>query len=195
MQDGIKLQATGHLKITDKDSGEVLVDKHNAIHYGNISTEIAQAMIGTDTAFLEYLAFGDGASITDGAGVITYRAPNVSTTKSPSARPYSINLVVQITNKDTSETPVATTEGSESTVNYEDISMTIELGPSDANGLVFDEMALFSGPHSQDNDAILSALPADSEIRMLTHIIFHPIEKSANRTFTITYTIRIQMGD
>jgi hypothetical protein len=29
---------------------------------------------------------------------------------------------------------------------------------------------------------------------MLTHVIFHPVQKSANRSLEIIYTLRIQMG-
>jgi hypothetical protein len=35
----------GHVLITDKQTGEVLVDKKNAIHFGNMAFVIATAMI------------------------------------------------------------------------------------------------------------------------------------------------------
>ena len=43
---------------------------------------------------------------------------------------------------------------------------------------VFDELGLYT-----DGD---SGIP-------LTHIIFHPVEKSANRVLQIKYTVRVQL--
>ena len=50
---------------------------------------------------------------------------------------------------------------------------------------VFDEISL----HSQ-----ASANAESQDGMMLTHIIFHPIQKSANRRLQIIYTIRIRTG-
>lgn len=202
MEHGVKLEAVGHLKIIDKESGEVLVDKDNAIHYGNISTQIAQAMSGSPNSFIEYMVFGGGASISDEAGVITFRIPRVSTTKSLETRLYDVNLALKVSNN--SNVPFNTGDvkiAGESDVNFEDISIVAELTTTDANDLVFDEIGLFSGPHIADENTqpIISTvqpiLPTFGEIRMLTHVIFHPIQKSVNRTLSITYTLRIQMGD
>ena len=47
---------------------------------------------------------------------------------------------------------------------------------------VFDELGLLS--YATD--------PADS--KLLTHVIFHPVQKSANRTIEIIYTVRVQLN-
>ena len=36
---------------------------------------------------------------------------------------------------------------------------------------------------------------AEADKILITHVIFHPVQKSLNRTLEITYTLRIQMGD
>lgn len=203
MEHAIKLQAFGHLTITDGDTGEVLVDKDNAIHYGNISTQIALAMSGHPDSFIEYMVFGKGASATDGAGVITYRLPKVSTTKSLGARLYTPNLVLKVSNH-ASISPFTLNGGDvkiagTSETNFEDITITAELTDIDtiADDMVFDEIGLFSAPHLEDNVQPVkhTDLPTVGDIRMLTHVIFHPIQKNSSRTLTITYTLRIQMGD
>ena len=79
-----------------------------------------------------------------------------------------------------------------------------------ANQLVFNEIGLFAGSNNlfvggftqnvSDVDNCITQTPnfsttpgAKSKL-MLTHVIFHPIQKSANRSLEIIYTLRIQMG-
>ena len=56
---------------------------------------------------------------------------------------------------------------------------------------IFDELALFSFP-------LQPGLPTAEErintSTMLTHVIFHPVQKSANRIIEIVYTVRIQLS-
>lgn len=80
----------------------------------------------------------------------------------------------------------------------------------DPNTLVFNEIGLFAGSDNLftsgftqtvgEVDAFVSQTPDFSNSPgiksklMLTHVIFHPIQKSANRSLEIIYTLRIQMG-
>ncbi len=81
-------------------------------------------------------------------------------------------------------------------------------GQSSANTLVFNEIGLFSGStdlFSGDftrttdevdtfiNQGVDFSHGAKSKL-MLTHVVFHPVQKSANRSLEIIYTLRIQMG-
>lgn len=79
-----------------------------------------------------------------------------------------------------------------------------------ANELVFNEIGLFAGSNNlfvggftqtvTDIDNFIIQTPnfsnaADTKSKlMLTHVIFHPVQKSANRSLEIIYTLRIQMG-
>ena len=68
------------------------------------------------------------------------------------------------------------------------------------NDFVFDELGLFSLDPSTGNeivgDATASATHTDfaSKCYMLTHVIFHPVQKSLNRIIEVVYTLRIQMS-
>lgn len=80
----------------------------------------------------------------------------------------------------------------------------------DPNTLVFNEIGLFSGSDNlfagnftssiSDVDNFITQTPNFSNVAgtksklMLTHVIFHPVQKSANRSLEIIYTLRIQMG-
>lgn len=221
MEDSIQLKVVGHLNIRDKDTGEIIVDKDNAVHYGNISTQIALAMTGAPNSFINYLAFGDGAASINQAGIIIYRSPNVGVNKNPNATLYRTKLVTHLENNAeavTLNTGDVIVPGID-IINFEDIVVTIDLpatgtlvntqptlaeGAGISEDFVFNEIGLFSGKEfdpaldfSDINAANISvnAFTSDETVRMLTHVIFHPVQKAANRTFTITYTLRIQMGD
>lgn len=89
-------------------------------------------------------------------------------------------------------------------------SVTSQPVAFDPNTLVFNEIGLFSGSNNlfvggftqttaEVDDFItqtpnFSNAPGTKSKLMLTHVIFHPIQKSANRSLEIIYTLRIQMG-
>ncbi len=115
------------------------------------------------------------------------------------------------------EPPVGVTS---STINQTQIDNSTFVGTSttnsgsnttfDPNTLVFNEIGLFSGSDNlfpgnytttveQLNNFIVtdfnsSTSPGTESKLMLTHVIFHPVQKSANRSLQIIYTLRIQMG-
>ena len=68
----------GFVKITDPNSGEVIVDKKNAIHYENISIAMAQTLSDRALGYIYEMAFGNGGSAVDPTGVITYLPPNTT---------------------------------------------------------------------------------------------------------------------
>lgn len=89
-------------------------------------------------------------------------------------------------------------------------SSTDPITTFDPNTLVFNEIGLFAGSDNlflggftqtaAEVNAFVSQTPNFSNTAgtksklMLTHVIFHPIQKSANRSLEIVYTLRVQMG-
>jgi len=85
--DKIDSQVIGTLKIYDKDSGETLVQKKNAIHPGNMAYVMASALAGKPTSVndvagyvphINWMAFGSGGSVS--TTTLSYRSPQVSAT-------------------------------------------------------------------------------------------------------------------
>jgi hypothetical protein len=66
----------GHVKIWDPNSGQILVDKSNAIHYENMSEALALSIANKGDGFINLMAFGNGATSVDTTGVITYLPTN-----------------------------------------------------------------------------------------------------------------------
>ena len=51
-QDNTGVMMTGHIKIFDPETGEVIVDKRNAIHYENMSQALANSLANKSTGFV-----------------------------------------------------------------------------------------------------------------------------------------------
>ncbi len=193
--DNLGLNVSGHIVIKDLDTGEELVNKRNAIHYGNMAYIVAQALnaFNTENAFIDRIAFGNGATSVDTAGKILYKTPMVSESYENSAGLYSRTFDKRL-NPSTTDTSITTVVGSSHT----DIKVTCTLGynePSDADlfdtatnnegDYVFDELGLFTYP--TDGSSIDTST-------MLTHVVFHPVQKSQNRKIEIVYTVRVQLS-
>ena len=65
----------GHCLITD-DTGEVILDKSNAIHPANVARIIARALANESNYWIDRIAFGNSGTVTDSAFNITYKTPN-----------------------------------------------------------------------------------------------------------------------
>ena len=78
----IPVQVQGFVKIFDPVSGEVFVDKKNAIHYENMSISLAETLshrtLAQGGGWIYLMAFGNGGSSVDPTGVITYLPPNTT---------------------------------------------------------------------------------------------------------------------
>jgi hypothetical protein len=182
----------GHIKIHNPETGEVFINKRNAIHYENMSVALAQSLANSGQGFIYEMAFGNGGTAVDPTGIITYLTPNSS---GSSASLYNQTYAKVV--DDRSSNNVDPTRNFLETrhvtgTNYTDVFVTCLLDygePSgqqafdtatDTNSLyVFDELGLKS--YSSTGNSLL-----------LTHVIFHPVQKSLNRLIQIDYTVRIQ---
>jgi hypothetical protein len=197
--DTVGLAMSGHILVRDKETGEELINKRNAIHYGNMARIVAQALNNTPEARIYYMAFGNGGTSVDTTGKIIYKSPRVSEAFESSANLYSrtYKKIVGL-NTDTDKIEVITGTA------YTDLKITCTLGynePSDQDlfdssttnegDYIFDELALFNYP--TDPSPTDGSDPIDSS-RMLTHVIFHPVQKSLNRVIEVIYTVRVQLS-
>ena len=73
-QNGVLLQ--GHIKIHNPETGEIFVDKRNAIHYENMSLALAESLANQGEGFVNSMVFGNGGTSVDPTGIITYLSPN-----------------------------------------------------------------------------------------------------------------------
>jgi len=72
----MNVQVIGHVKITDADTNEVLLDKKNAIHPQNMARIIARALAREENGYIHRIAFGNGGTVTDPTGNIIFNPTN-----------------------------------------------------------------------------------------------------------------------
>jgi len=190
---GVMMQ--GHIKIWDPETGEVMVDKRNAIHYENMSTALANSLANKTTGFVHEMAFGNGGTTVDTTGVITYLTPNSTGTNATlyNQTYYKVVDDNSSTNKDTTRNKmeVRHTAGNK----YTDIVVTCTLDYGEPTGQsAFDNTTNFNGDYVFDELGLKSWEGTENGAtnKLLTHVIFHPVQKSLNRLIQIDYTLRIQ---
>jgi len=185
-KNGVMIQ--GHIKIFDPVTGEVLQDKSNAIHYENMSEALAQSIANKGTGVIESMAFGNGATAVDTTGIITYLPPN---TTGQNAELYNETYSKIVDNTNVLNTDPARNyievRHTPGTI-YTDLFISCLLDYAEPTGQQsFDNSSTMQGDYVFDELGLIS-----SSGKLLTHVVFHPVQKSLNRLIQIDYTIRIQ---
>jgi hypothetical protein len=179
--------------VYDPVSGEIFYDDHNAIHYENISVAMAQTLSDRNLGQIYSMAFGNGGSSVDPTGVITYLPPN---TVGQNADLYNETYSKVVndnsaadTDPDNNKMTVLHTAGNV----YTDILVQCLLDYGEpAQQQAFDNSTNFNGEFVFDELGLKSWNGAVDNLRLITHVIFHPVQKSLNRQIQIDYTLRIQ---
>jgi hypothetical protein len=182
----------GHIKIFDPQSGEVFIDKRNAIHYENMSVAMVNSLSNQGQGTIYQMAFGTGGTTVDPTGLITYLTPNTIGVNSSLYNQTYAKVVDQ--NNTNNADPVRNKMEIRhiSGATYSDIlvSCLLDYGePTDQEA--FDNSVDLSGNFVFDELGLKSYNP-NGDGKLLTHVIFHPVQKSLNRLLQIDYTIRVQ---
>ena len=189
LKDKAGISVDGHVLIKDIDTDEVILDKHNAINFENFSLALAGLLTNTFNSenSLSYglhgLALGNGGTVIDAVGNITYRSPNVDE---------PTGVLYQETYRKTLGASDATSEVVRyPNETYSDVVTTITLDYDEPS----DQLATDTATGDTETDYIFDELGlVTEEGSFLTHLIFHPVQKSANRKIQIIYTLRIKAG-
>lgn len=193
----LSYKVEGFLRIYDPNDGEVFVDKKNAINYENMSVAIADTLSSRGYGEIYQMAFGNGGASVDQTGVITYLPPNVTGQNAALYNQTYAKIVddTSVFNLDPTRNKM-TVLHTTGTV-YSDILVQCLLDYGEPSGqaafdnstqtdsaYIFDELGLLANYGTDNNGDVIT--------RLLTHVIFHPVQKSLNRQIQIDYTIRIQ---
>ena len=183
----------GHIRIFDPETGEDYVNKRNAIHYENMSEALALSVANKTTGFVHEMAFGNGGTSVDPTGVITYLPANSSGANA--------NLYNQTYYKVVDDNSSLNTDTARNKLNvnhtagqiYTDIVVSCLLDYGEPNSqAAFDNTSNFNDTYTFDELGLRSWLGTVNTGKLLTHVVFHPVQKSLNRLIQIDYTVRIQ---
>ena len=183
----------GFVKITDRNTGEVLIDKKNAVNYENLSIALANTLSDQGQGWIYSMAFGNGGSAVDPTGVITYLPPNVTGTNASLYNETYAKVVDQNSASNLDPTNNRMTVLHTSGAVYTDILVTCLLDYGEPAGQqAFDNSTNFNGEYVFDELGLKCWNGSSTDLSLITHVIFHPVQKSLNRQIQIDYTLRIQ---
>ena len=193
-KDNIETRCFGHVRISDLDTGEVLVDNFNALHPENLSEAICLSLANRGYGNIHQMVFGNGASNISGTGSVTYFPPN------------SVGVDAQLYNQtyakvvdDNSPSNVDPTKNFMEVVHtqnrtYSDVNVTCVLERGEPAGQdSFDDSQDFETPFIFDEIGLKTYDDNPAQQKLLGHIVFNPVQKSLNRALKFEYNFRIYL--
>lgn len=183
----------GHIKIFDPKTKEVFVDKRNAIHFENMSEALAQSLANKLEGFVHEMHFGNGGTSVDQTGIITYLPANSTGNSADLYNPTYYKVVdsnsALNTDPGRNNMEIRHTPG----LVYTDILVSCLLDYGEPAGQqAFDNTTDFEDDFVFDELGLKSWNGTAGTGKLLTHVVFHPVQKSLNRLIQIDYTVRIQ---
>jgi hypothetical protein len=197
MNNQIVADIIGHVLIQDAVTGEILLDKKNAVHPKNMARALARGLSnnldpvdGTTSQHIYEIRLGNGGTTVNSLGELEFLPPVV---EGDSATLYN-ETYAEIIDENVAGVPA------ENSVDY-------QVSPTDDTAIVICTATISAsepaGQASSDSDDSLTFENsfAFDELglftkrgEMLTHIIFAPIVKTANRELVITYTLTVSIS-
>jgi len=183
---------TGHIKIFDPSNGEIYIDKRNAIHYENMSIALAESLANAGKGPIYEMSFGNGGTSVDPTGIITYLTPNSTGTNASLYNQTFTKVVDDLSTNNTDPVRNKLETRHVSGTNYTDIVVTCLLDYGEPAGQdAFDTATDATSTYVFDELGLKSYDPGGTG-KLITHVIFHPVQKSLNRLIQIDYTVRVQ---
>lgn len=188
------IKVTGFLKIFDPVSNEIFVDKQNAIHYENISEAIAYSLANKGTNYITEMHFGNGGTTVDPTGVITYLPTNTNVQNADLYAPQYYKIIDDLNTSNTDPLRNKMTVTHIPGQVYSDIVVTCLLDYGEPAGqAAFDNSQDLNGQFVFDELGLKGFSDAGAGTgKLITHVIFSPVQKSLNRLIQVDYTVRIQ---
>lgn len=191
-KDATGVHIEGHIKIYDPVSGDIFINKRNAIHYENMSIALAQSLANSGQGFVYEMALGNGGTAVDPTGIITYLTPNSSGSNASLYNQTYAKVVDDRSSNNTDPTRNFIETRHVTGTNYTDVFVTCLLDYGEPNG-----QSAFDNTNNNQSQYVFDELGLKSysstgQSLLLTHVIFHPVQKSLNRLIQIDYTVRIQ---
>jgi len=193
-QETTGIHIEGHIKIYNPESGEIFINKRNAIHYENISIALVNSLADSGNGFVYEMGFGNGGTAVDPTGIITYLTPNSSGSNASLYNQTYSKVVNQNSSNNLDPSRNYIEVRHVTGTNYSDLFVTCLLDYGDGNNsgqLAFDNATTTNGTFVFDELGLKSYSSSGNSL-LLTHVVFHPVQKSLNRLIQIDYTVRIQ---
>jgi hypothetical protein len=188
----MNLKVSGHVKAVDTVTGEVLIDKDNAIHPQNMARIIARGLAHEPNSWVYKMALGNGGTHIDASMNISYLQPNVTGTTSTLYNK-TYEEVIDSHDVSVSQGNSVISAASPAPTITSIVTCTLELSPNEPSGQAVSDNTTVN-PDSLYTFDELGLFTNDQPPLMMSHLIFSPVEKTANRSISITYTLTISVS-
>lgn len=189
MEMNFKTKIKGHVLIKDKNTGEVLCDKFNAVHPQNMAKVLARGLANEPNQQIFQIALGNGGTYIDSTQSIVYNSPNIV---GISADLYNTTYT-EVVDDGNSGVGVGNSVISQAAPSPDISSLvicTIQLSANEPAGQATTD-GVTTNPDSLYTFDELGLKTVDG--LLLSHIVFNPIEKNAQRELIISYTLTVSV--
>ena len=188
------LAVQGHIKIYDPVTKEIFIDKDNSINYENFSIALANSIANLGQYFITEMAFGNGGTRIDPTGIITYLTPNTIGTNAALYNQTYYKIVDANNPYDVDPARNFMQVRHIPGTYYSDVLISCLLDFGEPSGqAAFDTAVNQTESYVFDEIGLKGYSPNGVDTGpLLTHVIFHPVQKALNRSIQIDYTVRIQ---
>lgn len=191
MKDELRVNMEGHLRINgiEEDGSTVeLLNKRNAIHKEHASILIARGLGGRENGYIYSMHFGTGGSTIDPLGNITYASPNVVGAADLNQPVYFETVNDNQGGALGNQMAIRHLNGT----SFTDVEIRCVIDRNEPYGQAVTD----NGDASNINTSVFvfdEIGLKTSDGLLITHVVFSPIEKTANRIIEVIYTIRVAL--
>ena len=189
MEMKFKTKIKGHVLVKDKNTGEVLCDKFNAVHPQNMAKVLARGLANEPNQQIFQIALGNGGTYIDSTQSIVYNSPNIV---GISADLYNTTYT-EVVDDGNSGVGIGNSVISQAAPSPDISSLvicTIQLSANEPAGQATTD-GVTTNPDSLYTFDELGLKTIDG--LLLSHIVFNPIEKNAQRELIISYTLTVSV--
>lgn len=189
MEMNFKTKIKGHVLIKDKNTGEVLCDKFNAVHPQNMAKVLARGLANEPNQQIFQIALGNGGTYIDSPQSIVYNSPNIV---GINADLYNTTYT-EVVDDGNSGVGIGNSVISQAAPSPDISSLvicTIQLSANEPAGQATTD-GVTTNPDSLYTFDELGLKTVDG--LLLSHIVFNPIEKNAQRELIISYTLTVSV--
>jgi hypothetical protein len=157
-----------------------------------MSIALAKSIADSGQGFIYEMAFGNGGTAVDPTGIITYLTPNSSGSNASLYNETYTKVVDDKSSNNVDPTRNFIETRHVTGTNYTDVFITCLLDYGEPSSQqAYDTTTNNESAYVFDELGLKSYNPNGTGM-LLTHVVFHPVQKSLNRLIQIDYTVRIQ---
>lgn len=181
----LKTTIKGHVRAFYKDNNEVVIDKFNAVHPQNMATVIARGLANDPNQQIFKIVLGNGGTDINSSQNIVYNPPNIIGTNASLYKETYSEIIDELSGA-ASGNSVISANSNENDSAF--VICTVQLSSNEPSGQASTD-GVTTDPNSPFTFDELGLMTQDG--LLLSHIVFNPIEKNAQRELIISYTLTI----